>query len=404
MKIRVGVLFGGPTTEHEVSVITAVQAIEYIDKEKYDIVPIYIDKNREWYTGTDLLNIDNYKDMNLLISGLSNVVLYKRNNEFVLQRKKGLFKNVINKVDIVMPIVHGFNMEDGTIEGYLEMIGVPYTGSDIFGCVVGQDKVFQKQIVESAKIPILPYEWFYDSEYQEDEKKIITKLERIGYPLIVKPARLGSSIGIAVAKNKEELVKAIEDAILYDEKIVVEKALTDYVELNCSILGNSEIATPSVIEEVMGKDEILSFNDKYFGSGKTKGKIQGSKGMASTDRVIPARIDDKTASKIEKYSINAFKALSASGVVRIDYLMDKKTKDIYLNELNTIPGCLAFYLWTVKDKSYTELLNDIIELGIKRYKKKEKKTFSFDTNLLSDFSSLVGTKGVKGMKGSKFKN
>jgi len=146
MKIKVGVLFGGPTTEHEISVITALQAIEHIDTEKYDIVPIYVSKNREWYTGSDLLNIDNYKDMGMLISGLSNVVLFNRDNEFVLQKKKGLFKNIINTVDIVMPIVHGFNMEDGTIEGYLDMIGVPYTGSDIFGCVVGQDKVFQKQI------------------------------------------------------------------------------------------------------------------------------------------------------------------------------------------------------------------------------------------------------------------
>jgi len=400
MKIKVGVLFGGPTTEHEISVITALQAIEHIDTEKYDIVPIYVSKNREWYTGSDLLNIDNYKDMGMLISGLSNVVLFNRDNEFVLQKKKGLFKNIINTVDIVMPIVHGFNMEDGTIEGYLDMIGVPYTGSDIFGCVVGQDKVFQKQIMEASKIPVLPYEWFYDIDFQTDDKKIIAKLEKIGYPLIVKPARLGSSVGISIAKNKKELVKAIEDAIEYDEKIVVEKALTNYIELNCSVLGNHEVAEPSVIEEVMGTDEFLSYKDKYLGSGK--GKIQGSKGMASTNRIIPARIDDKIKSKIEKYSVEAFKALSASGVVRIDYLMDKKTKDVYLNELNTIPGSLAFYLWKENGKDYTELLNDLIELGIKRYKKKEKKTFSFDTNILNDFNGFSGSKGVKGVKGSKF--
>lgn len=400
MKIKVGVLFGGPTTEHEISVITALQAIEHIDAEKYDIVPIYITKDREWYTGSDLLNIDNYKDMGMLISGLSNVILFNRDNEFVLQKKKGLFKNVINKVDIVMPIVHGFNMEDGTIEGYLDMIGVPYTGSDIFGCVVGQDKVFQKQILEASKIPVLPYEWFYDVDFGTDDKKIIEKLEKIGYPLIVKPARLGSSVGISVAKNKKELIKSIEDACEYDEKIVVEKALTNYVELNCSVLGNHEVAEASVIEEVMGADEFLSYKDKYLGSGK--GKIQSSKGMASTNRIIPARIDDKIANKIQKYSVEAFKALSANGVVRIDYLMDKKSKNVYLNELNTIPGSLAFYLWKENGKNYTELLNNLIELGIKRYKKKEKKTFSFDTNILNDFNGFSGAKGVKGVKGSKF--
>lgn len=398
MKIKLGVLFGGPTTEHEISVITALQAIEHIDSEKYDIVPIYIGKNREWYTGSDLLNIDNYKDMSLLLSGLVNVVLYNKNGEFVLQKKNGLFKNVVKTVDLVMPIVHGYNMEDGTIEGYLDMIGVPYTGSDIFGCVVGQDKVFQKQIMESTKVPVLPYEWFYDSDFISDEKAIITKLEKIGYPLIVKPARLGSSVGISIAKNKTELVKAIEDAIEYDEKIVVEKALTKFVELNCSVLGNHEIANASVIEEVMGNDEFLSYKDKYMGSAKTKGKFSGSKGMASTNRIIPARIDKKVSDKIEKYSVKAFKALGASGVVRIDYLMDKKTKEVYINELNTIPGSLAFYLWKENGKDYTELLNEIIDLGVKRYKKKEKKLTSFDTNILSSFNGF----GSKGTKGSKF--
>lgn len=398
MKIKVGVLFGGPTTEHEISVITALQAIEHIDYEKYDVVPIYITKNREWYTGSDLLDISNYKNIDTLLSGLVNVVLINKNNEFVLQKKNGFFKNIINSVDIVMPIVHGFNMEDGTIEGYLDMIGVPYTGSDIFGCVVGQDKVFQKQIMEASKIPVLPYEWFYESDFEINEEKIIKKLEKIGYPLIIKPARLGSSVGISIAKNKKELIKSIEDAANYDEKIVVEKVLTNMVELNCSVLGSYENQEASVIEEVMGDDEFLSYKDKYLGNS-SKSKLSGSKGMASTNRIIPARIDKKITTKIEKYSVDAFKALGANGVVRIDFLMDKKTKDVYINELNTIPGSLAFYLWTEKNKSYTELLTELIELGVKRYKKKEKKTISFDTNILDNFGGL---KGVKGTKGSKF--
>lgn len=400
MKIKLGVLFGGPTTEHEISVITAVQAMEFIDRNKYDVIPIYISKDREWYTGSDLLNMDNYKNIDNLLSGLFNVILCKKNKEFIIQKKNGLFKSSITTIDIVMPIVHGFNMEDGTIEGYLDMLGIPYTGSDIFGCVVGQDKVFQKQILAANNIPVLPYVWFYDTDYQANEKNIITKIEKIGYPVIIKPARLGSSIGINVAKNKTELIKAIEEAINYDEKIVVEKALTNFVELNCSVLGNYEVTNASAIEEVMSSAEFLSYQDKYVGSGKTKGKINGSKGMVSADRVIPARIDSKIADKIEKYSIAAFKALSASGVVRIDFLMDKKTKEIYINELNTIPGCLAFYLWAPKNKFYTTLLNEIIDLGIKRYKKKEKKTRSFDTNILSDFGGL---KGLKGSKKTKFK-
>ena len=367
MKIKVGLLFGGPTTEHEISIITAVQAASAIDKEKYEIVPIYITKTREWYTGSDLLSIENYKDMEFLLSGLTNVILYNKNNEFVLQKKKGLFKNIVNKVDIILPIVHGYNMEDGTIQGYLNMLGVPYIGSDIFGASVGQDKVFQKQILEATKLPVLPYVWFNDTEYEENESKVLTSIENLGYPVIVKPARLGSSIGINVAKNLEELKEALEEAIKYDEKIVVEKALTDFFELNCSVLGNSEITETSLIEEVSGEDEILSYSDKYMNSGK-------SKGMVSTNRIIPARIKETETKKIEKYAVDAFRALGASGVVRIDFLMDKKSKKIYLNELNTIPGSLSFYLWKDKGISYTELINRVIDLGIKRYYKNNKKT------------------------------
>lgn len=399
MKIRVGVLYGGKTTEHEVSIITAVQAMGFLNKDKYDVIPMYLTKENEMYTGEPLKEMDVYKETELLKRYCKNVVCYSKDGALVLQNKKGLFKRTIATVDIVIPCVHGYNMEDGNVQGMLETYGIPYTGSDIYGCTVGQDKVFQKQILEAEKVPVTKYTWFYDNEYYEDETKILENIKKVGYPVIVKPARQGSSIGIKIANDEETVKEAIEDAIKYDDKILVEEVISNMAELNCSVLGSNSFMETSAIEQVMGKDEILSFNDKYIGSGAKKGaakKMGASKGMVSADRVIPADIPKKLASEIEETSKRAFRALGASGVVRIDFLYDKKSKKYYVNELNTIPGCLSFYLWLPLNKEYDELLDDMINIAVKRYKKKLKKTTIFESNILSTFD---GTKGTKGMKG-----
>ena len=398
MKIRVGVLFGGKTTEHEVSIITAVQAMGCLNQDKYEVIPMYLTKENEMYTGAPLKEMDVYKETDLLKRYCKNVVCYNKNGVLVLENKKGLFKRIVNEIDIVMPIVHGYNMEDGNIQGLLETYGVPYTGSDIYGCTVGQDKVFQKQILEAEKVPVTKYTWFYDNEYFEDEQKILSEIKKLGYPVIVKPARQGSSIGIGIAKDEEQIKKVIEDAIKYDDKILVEEVISNMTELNCSVLGSNSYMQTSVIEQVMGKDEILSFNDKYIGSGAKKGakKMGASKGMVSADRIIPADIPEKLAKEIAQTSKKAFRALGASGVVRIDYLYDKKAKKFYVNELNTIPGCLSFYLWMPLNKEYDELLDDMINIAVKRYKKKLKKTTIFESNILSTFDGVKGTKGLKG--------
>lgn len=398
MKIRVGVLYGGKTTEHEVSIITAVQAMNNLNKEKYDVVPIYFTKDNDIYTGNALMDMDVYKDMSLLKRYCSNVVMYSKDGVLILQNKKGIFKRTIREVDIVVPCVHGYNMEDGNIEGMLEVLGIPYTGSDIYGCTVGQDKVFQKQILEAEKLPVPKYTWFYDNEYFSSEEKILDNIKKIGYPVIVKPARQGSSIGIEVAKSEEEVKIAIEEAIKYDDKILVEEIIPNMIELNCSVLGSNSYMETSVIEQVMGNDEILSFKDKYLASSSKKGaiKVAGSKGMASTNRIIPANISEKLTKEIEETSKKAFRALGASGVVRIDYLYNKKSNKYYVNELNSIPGSLSFYLWTPLNKEYDELLDDMINIAVKRFKNKLKKTSKFESNILSNFN---GSKGVKGFKG-----
>lgn len=394
MKIKLGVIFGGPTVEHEVSVISAVQAMESLNKEKYDIYPIYVDKQRNWYTGKMLQDIDIYRDFDTLKRYAKKVVLYNKDGRFVLQSTKGL-KRIVTDIDIILPIVHGNNMEDGTLQGYLEMTGVPYVGSGVLGSSLGQDKVVMKQVFESVGIPVVPYVWFFDNKYFEEKEEIIKNIKKLGYPVIVKPATLGSSVGISFVKDEKQLEKAIEDAITYDNKVIVEKAVENLIEVNCSVLGNYENACTSVLEEVMGNDEFLSYKDKYIGSSKTKGVKDSSKGMASTNRIVPARLDEKKTNEVQEIAKKAFEALNLSGVCRIDFLIDGKTKKVYINEPNTIPGSLSFYLWEATGKPYTELLDEMITLGIKQYKLKHNKVISFETNILNNFS---GTKGLKGIK------
>lgn len=392
MKIKVGVIFGGPTVEHEVSIISAVQAMSHLDEEKYEIVPIYVTKDRKWYTGSMLKEIDVYKDMDLMKRYAKEVTLYHKNGEFVLQSLSFL-KRIVNTIDIAFPIVHGNNMEDGTIAGYLKMIGIPTVGSSVLGSALGQDKIVMKQVFEASGLPIVDYTWFYDSEYLLHKTEIFKDVKKIGYPVLVKPASLGSSVGIKYVKDELDLDAAIQESIQYDHKVVIEKAVENLVEVNCSVLGNYDYQKTSVIEEVMGADEFLSYQDKYLGGGK--GKIKGSKGMASTNRIVPARISPEMTSKVEELSKIAFKALNLTGVCRIDFLIDKKHEKVYINEPNTIPGSLSFYLWEPMGKPYRELLDDMITLAIKEYKNEAKKITSFESNILSNYN---GSKGVKGSK------
>lgn len=394
MKIKVGVIFGGETVEHEVSIITAVQAMEHINEDKYEIIPIYISKDRIWYTGEMLKDIEVYRDFNELKKYAKQVVLTKTKEGFFLQKTNGLFRRNVTDLDIAFPIVHGNNAEDGTLQGYLESVGIPYVGSRVLGSALGQDKVVMKQIFKDAKLPIVDYTWFFDSDYADDCEQIFKDVKELGYPVIVKPATLGSSVGITYVKEEKDLASAIEEAIKYDVKIIVEKAVPNLVEVNCSVLGNYTHQETSVIEEVTSDEEFLTFADKYIGG--SKGKLKGaSKGMASASRIIPARISDKLVSEVEEISKKAFRVLNLSGVCRIDYLIDKKTNKLYINEPNTIPGSLSFYLWDKTGKKYSELLDEMITLSIKDYKNRSRKTYTFESNILSNF----GVKGLKGMKG-----
>ena len=404
MKIKVGVIYGGESVEHEVSVISAMQAMNKLDQEKYEIIPIYITKDREWYTGEMLKDIEVYQDLSLIKKYGKNVVLYCNNGSFVLQ-KKTFPKSVVAEVDIILPIVHGTNVEDGGLQGYLQTIGVPFVGSDVYASVVGQDKVFMKDIWKNAKLPMTDYVWFYDVDYKQDSDAVIEKVEKLAYPVIVKPATTGSSVGIAVCSKREELVEAIDDAIQYDKKILVEEVVENLKEVNNAVMGNYEHQKDSEIEEVLSGNKFLTYADKYIGDGK--GKLKGakvpmkgtSKGMASANRKLPAELPDKVRKEVEEVAVEAFKTLGSSGNSRIDFLVDEKKNKVYINEINSIPGSLAFYLWEAKGIDFSTVLDEMINIGVKDYKKRVSKTHSFETNILKGFAAHGGVKGLKGMKG-----
>lgn len=390
MKIKVGVIFGGESVEHEVSIISALQAINNIDKDKYDLVPIYISKDKVWYTGKDLCDISIYNDLDKVKKNSISVSLCKVDNEYCLIQTKGLLNKIVDKIDIAFPIVHGQNVEDGSLAGYLETVGIPYVGPNVLGASLGQDKVVMKQVFESSNIPVVDYVWFYESDYINDEEKYLRDIKKLEYPVLVKPASLGSSVGINFVKDENEIKDAINEAFTYDDKIVVEKAVENLIEVNCSVLGDKNMQSTSVIEQVLSNNQILTYEDKYIGDSKKSGGK--SKGMASTNRIIPARISKELAHSVSNISKDVFKVLNLSGVCRIDFLINSKTNDVFVNEPNTIPGSLSYYLWEKSNIKYSELLDRLISISIKNYKDRRKKVFSFDTNILKNYNKNSGFK------------
>ena len=313
MKIKVGVFFGGKSVEHEISIITANQAITSMNKEKYEIVPIYISKSGKMYTGEKLLDLQEYRDMDKLIKNLEEVTCANAGDKVnVLKVNTKLFSNnVINTIDVAFPIMHGTNGEDGSIQGYLEILGIPYVGPDVLASSIGMDKIMMRRLLKEQNIPSLDYIAFYSLDYIKDEEKYINMVEeKIDYPVIVKAGNLGSSVGIKKAKNREELKEAIEFSMEFSDRIMVEKAIMQLREINCSVIGNMIDAKASILEEPIGSDEILSYTDKYVGGGKTKGN--GSKGMATLSRKVPADIPEETGKKIQEIAVQTFKLLGCS--------------------------------------------------------------------------------------------
>ncbi|MCR5405694.1 MAG: D-alanine--D-alanine ligase [Lachnospiraceae bacterium] len=390
MKTRVAMIFGGKSVEHEVSVISGIQAILSMDTDKYEVIPVYMTKKNEMYIGEDIGNIEAYKDIKALLDRSRRVIMINDNGRVKLMPFpfKKIGKNPETEIDIAFPVVHGTNVEDGAFQGYLKTIGIPFVGCDVTASAIGMDKYIMKAVLKEGDVPVLDARLYTLSDYKEIDTLLDNVEKEIGYPAIVKPVNLGSSVGISVAKNRVELTNSIDDAFRYATKVLVEHAISSLREINCSVLGDENDAIASECEEPLHTEDILSYEDKYVSNSKSG----GSKGMASVSRKIPAEISPELREEIRDMAVKSFKLLGCNGVARIDFMIDEESGKLYFNEINTIPGSLSFYLWEPVGVPYKELLSRMIDLCLKRARREEGLTFTFDTNILNS-ASFGGSKG-----------
>lgn len=394
MKIRVGVFFGGKSVEHEVSIISAIQAINAFDRGKYELIPVYITKENELYTGEYAGKIEEYRDIPALLRKSIRIVIVNEGNKTKLVRypMKKFGDSTVNEIDVAFPVVHGTNVEDGALQGFFQTLNIPYAGCDVVSSAVGMDKYVMKAVFKDNGIPVLDCVVVTASKYSNNPDGIIAQIkERIGLPAVVKPVNLGSSVGIKVGRNDEELSEALDHAFSFSGKVLVERAIVNLREINCSVCGDTDSAEASECEEPFGSDEILSFEDKYSAGAKNGSK---SGGMASLKRKIPADISDEMRNEIRELSVRAFQCLGCSGVSRIDFMIDTQDNKVYLNEINTIPGSLAFYLWEPLRIKYPQLLDKMVSLALKRDRELKNLNFTFKSNILAE-AKLGGTKGGK---------
>jgi len=399
MKTKVAMLFGGKTVEHEVSVISGIQAFMAMDTDKYEVIPVYMTKENEMYTGADVGRIESYKDIPALLKKSQRVIMVNDGGRVQLvpypAKMFGGQKPIA--IDIAFPVVHGTNVEDGALQGYLKTVGIPFVGPDVTSSAISMDKYITKAVLREAGVPVLDANVYTMADYEYPEK-IAEDIEKtIGYPVIIKPVNLGSSVGIGVAKSRDELIDAIDDAFRYAARIMAEHAISKLREINCSVLGDENEAEASECEEPVTSGEILSYDDKYVNGGGKKGGAKGAggskgAGMANLSRKIPAELAPGKREEIRELAVKAFKALGCNGVSRIDFMIDEESGKLYFNEINPIPGSLAFYLWEPVGVPYKELLSRMIELALKRMRTEEALTFTFDTNILAN-ARLGGKQG-----------
>ncbi len=381
MKLKIGVIFGGQSLEHELSIITALQAMDNIDTDKYDIVPIYITKDLVWYSSGCLRYIDSFNNFNLIEKYATKVNLINKNGRFILQTT-GLIKRELTELHLVIPMVHGRGTEDGTIAGFLQTVGIPYVSNNIYSSVICQDKVFTKQLLEHNDLPTIKYVWFFDNEYKKNKEELFKKIDKLDYPLIVKPATLGSSIGIQIVKRKEELDTIINEVLKYDRKIVIEEQLEDVLEYNVSILKTNDKVFTSAIEEITTNLDFRDYIDKCNLDNYRNGNIV---------RTVPAKIPDKMTDEIIDLAKRTIDLLNNTGLSTVDFLYDKRKKKLYIDEINSIPTCFSHHLWEEAHISYKELFNIMINDTIENINR--------DTGMVKEMDMSV----LHGLKNSDIK-
>ncbi|MCL1872614.1 MAG: D-alanine--D-alanine ligase [Clostridiales bacterium] len=386
-KITVAIIYGGRSVEHEVSIISALQTLHALDKDKYQPLPLYISKQGRWYTGDDLLDLANYRNLDTLLDNCRQVIFSPTHDQgqIIFLPKKGIFQKMeYQAIDVAFPVIHGTNGEDGCLQGLLELSGLPYVGPGVLGAAAGMDKIMMKACLKEAGLPTPDYTWFYGWRWKNEKEAVLREIEeKLTYPLVIKPANLGSSIGIGRAQNDTQLTCAIDLAATFSGRILVEQAITPLREINCSVLGCPESLEVSVCEEPAAGEGILSFADKYLEGG--------GKGMSSLSRRIPADLPQEQQQLILDLAKKAFIALDGHGVSRIDFLVQADEGKIYINEINTIPGSLAFYLWQPAGKDFSQLTDELIHLALRRQREKQRLVYTYASNILSK----GGLKGAK---------
>ena len=377
MKLKIGVIFGGKSLEHEMSIITALQAMDNIDTDKYEVIPIYITKDLVWYSSGCLRYIDSFNNFNLIEKYATKVNLINKKGRYILQTA-GLIKRELTELHLVIPMVHGKGTEDGTIQGYLQMVGIPYVSNNIYSSVICQDKVFTKQLLEHNDIPTIKYVWFFDNEYNKNKEELFKKIDKLEYPLIIKPATLGSSIGIVSVKRKEQLDTAINEVLKYDRKIIVEEQIENVLEYNISMLKTNDKLYISSIEEIETKLEYRDYVDKCNLENYLNGNIV---------RTTPAKISEKMSEEIIELGKKTINFLNNTGLSRIDFLYDSKKKKLYVDEINSIPSCFSHHLWEEANISYKELFTIMINDTIKNINKDSEMITTMDMDVLNNLKN-----------------
>ncbi len=389
-KTVVGVVFGGRSVEHEVSIVTGHQIMNAFDPERYEVVPIYVDREGRWFTGDPLLDIKNFKNEIVSLAGVLPTLLspsVQHHGLIINPTPSGLFaKSQVKRLDVVFPAIHGSHGEDGTMQGLFELADIPYVGCGVMASAIANDKLLTKDVLRQAGVPVVDAVGFSRAEWLDHPDEVIARVTAaLSYPMFVKPVTLGSSIGIGRADDEKLLRALIDVAASLDRRLLVEGAVMNCAEINCSVIGDDHQMQASVLEQPVSWDEFLTYEEKY---------LRGGEGMKSADRIIPAPLSEELTARIQALAIQAFRALDGRGITRIDFLVRPDSGEIFLNELNTMPGSLSFYLWEPTGIPPRELVHRLVTIAQDAYAEKRRSTYNYQTNLIE----LTASRGLKGIK------
>jgi len=389
-KTTIGVIFGGRSVEHDVSIVTGHQVMRAINYDKYDVVPIYIDRSGQWFTGAPLMDLKNYQRDITDLMGVQEVAFSPNTQHRGIIANPGsgfLRKSRIIELDVVFPTIHGSHGEDGTLQGLFELADIPYVGCGVLASALANDKIMTKVVMKQFGIPVIDAVSFSRDEWHEDSDKVMEQATvHLSFPLFVKPATLGSSIGISKATDAKTLRSGIELALGLDRRVLIEKSAEGATEINCAVLGAGYDVRPSLLEQPVSYNDFLDFSEKY---------MQGSGGMKGAERQIPAPLADELTEQIQATAVQAFQAIDGAGTARIDFLLMPETNEFYLNEINTMPGSLGLYLWQEGGMTAQAVIEELIEIARESNRQKRKNVYDYQTSLVE----LTAERGLKGLKG-----